>query len=522
MHLGDATRAALVGALALGLSSCLILPVRTAPGLEGRVVDQATGQPVADALVVVRFDGRYDDVLPDREQLGHAETTTDPDGRFRFDRYVRAGVSAWPLFRTEARVVGVLKEGFRCPPAASVPPSGRIEMALHAALDGDDQRSSCRPVSARRGEADRYMAAWRGLFPTRASEDRNEQRRQVDRLLEARSALGFGENCQGPVSDLAIAPGGDRAAFVATTDAGAQVHLVDLGPGGAGVPRPVAAARNAPPRRLAWTGPGELLLWQPASDASHGVSPSVFAPGHTEVVWAGARPRPGAPEPSASRGAGARRPLDPEDLSDEADTLWLGRSFALERDLDPETGLSRDRLRVTRQDGSRYRIDLPGEPCGSGSRFGRPHYRIGAQGRIGLDLRYVGDGCHAVQIDLATGSWARIDSVDAPAVCRAERRIPRAHLSIALRGWTRELDATLEAAGADPDAAYTLRVDASGATEVTSRSFAGERVELSGPPFPVATPLRRIDVTNVGAASAQTPPSSSPAPAAPAPDAATL
>ena len=61
--------AGLAFALALFQTSCIVLPVRIASGIEGAVVDAVTGRSVADALVVVRFDGRYDDVLPDREVL---------------------------------------------------------------------------------------------------------------------------------------------------------------------------------------------------------------------------------------------------------------------------------------------------------------------------------------------------------------------------------------------------------------------------------------------------------------------
>jgi hypothetical protein len=101
--------------------------------------------------------------------------------------------------------------------------------------------------------------------------------------------------------------------------------------------------------------------------------------------------------------------------------------------------------------------------------------------------------------DLESGNWARIDAAGAPAVCRAQRRIPPAHLAVALRGWTRELEATLETAGADPDAAYALRISPSGETQAMARDFAGDPLIVNGPPFPIATPLRRIDVTNVAA-----------------------
>jgi hypothetical protein len=229
----------------------------------------------------------------------------------------------------------------------------------------------------------------------------------------------------------------------------------------------------------------------------------IFGSDRSEVIWTGPRALPGALErslPASSKRTSSRLPLDPEDLSDEAETRWFGRSFALERYLDPETGLSRDRLRVTREDGSHHEINLPGETCGPRARFGRPHYRITSTGQLGLDLRWVEGGCHALRIDFETGAWARLDHGDAPSVCRAQRRIAPGQLATALRGWSRELHSTMDQAGADPDAAYTLSIEPDGATQLRARDFAGKPLTLKAPHFPVATPLRRIDVTNVAPA----------------------
>jgi hypothetical protein len=503
MRLREASGLALAAALVLNLSSCILLPVRVAPGMEGTVVDRASGEPLAGAIVLVRFDGRYDDALPDRQYLGHAEATTGPDGRFTLKSYVRGGVSLWPHFRTEARIVGVMREGYRCPSPQLVSSSEDVRIALSAALDPADRRSSCRPVSARRGEAEAYQTAWRNLFPARASAEEREQQEQLERLLAARAALGFGDNCEGPVRDLALAPGGRHVAFVADAPEGPEVRVVELAPGTSGRNRLVAKAEGVPPRRLAWTGPDELVLWQPSSEADRVISPLIFGPGRSEVIWSGPRALPGALErslPASSRRTSSRLPLDPEDLSDEAETRWFGRSFSLERRLDPETGLSLDRLRVTRQDGSQHEIDLPGESCGPRARFGRPHYRITSTGQLGLDLRWVEGGCHALRIDFETGAWARLDHGGAPSVCRAQRRIAPGQLATALRGWNRELRSAMDQAGADPDAAYILSIEPDGATQLRARDFAGEPLTLKAPRFPVATPLRRIDVTNVAPA----------------------
>ena len=373
----------------------------SAPRSTGQVVDQATGKPIAGAIVVVRFDGRYDDVLPDRDLIGHEEALTDASGRFQMDRIVRAGFSAWPLFKTEARVVGVMHEGYRCAAPRAAPESGLLRIALIPALDTLDRRDSCRPVTAERGEVTAYMDAWRTLFADDVARAPDESERQVERLLAARTVLGFGENCTGPVTDLAVAPDGARAAIhVAGSDA-APLQRIELA---SGARRAIDAdVGAAPDARLAWLGSSELVMVEP--EATQARSLASLAAARVVRLWSATDAQTPA-APAAGLGRDARpRPLDPESLSDESDRYWGGRSFALARTLDPTTGLSADELRVTREDGSRFALTLPGEACGQAGRFGRPQYRMTADGRSGLDLRFVGGGCHAVRIDLETGAW---------------------------------------------------------------------------------------------------------------------
>jgi hypothetical protein len=276
MRVRVACGAALCAASIFGVSGC-VMPVRVGPGLEGTVVDRTTGAGIEGAIVVVSYDGRYGDKLPDREHLGHAETRTGPDGSFRLPRYVRGGLAVWPLFQVETRVATVLHAGHRCAAPLHVEKDGPVRIEMVPALDAADQRDSCRPVASRRGEAEAYRTAWRALFPSDAPARDREQERELARTLEARAALGFGQNCTGPIIDLALAPGGERAAFVAAGRRGKEVQLVDLGAQGAAAPRSVGSAADAPPRRLAWTGAGELVLWQPASAADRAISPSVFS-----------------------------------------------------------------------------------------------------------------------------------------------------------------------------------------------------------------------------------------------------
>lgn len=487
----------------LGLTSCVVLPVRIGPAVDGQVVDQQSGRPVAGAIVVARFDGRYDDVLPDRDLLGHAEATTDAMGRFRIDRIVRPGFSAWPLYKTEARIVGVMHDGYRCAAPRAASDTGPVRITLSPAVDALDRRDSCRPVAAERGEVTAYMDAWRALFADSGTRAPDEGERQLERLLAARSVLGFGENCTGPVTDLAVAPDGSSAALRVVSGDGALVQRVELASGERhAIEEPAGASAHA---RLAWAGAGELVLVEPDAGAARALAPR--APAQRMLLWSA---RAGSPPASPSPGAAPRsRPLDVEDLSDESDRFWGGRSFALARTLDPSSGLAVDELRVTREDGSRAALALPGEACGQPGRFGRPQYRMTTDGRGGIDLRFVGGGCHAVRIDLETGAWQKLDGEARPARCETARRIPSANLSVALRGYMRELESALVEGGADPAAAFVLEIGADGETNALARNFAGDRLSVRVPRFPVATPLRRIDVSTVGLARPVAPDASS-------------
>jgi hypothetical protein len=443
--------------------------------------------------VVVRFDGRHSDQLPDRELLGHAETQTGPDGSFQIERYSRTGPAVWPVFRTEARIVSVLRSGYRCPDPMHVTGVANVRVELEPALDIEDQQASCRPVASRRGEAESYRVAWRGLYPAPETPAQREERRQLGRALEARTALGFGANCEGPVVDLSLAPDGKRVAFAVAEGAAVDLQLVDVTAQGTRAARSVGSGSDMPPRRLAWTQPERLVLWSPARLDGRSDAASIFSAGHAEVVWSDPRALPASIDRS-ERNANSHAPLEPDDLTDEADTRWLGRSFSLERSLDLQTGLGHDRLLVRLEDGSTFDTVLPGEACG-GARFGRPHFRVGVGGRLGFDLRYVEGGCHAVAIDLTSGAWSRLDTSRTAGQCRAQREIPPAQLATALRGWARELHDAMQRQSIDIGSSYAITIGAGGATRVLGRNANGTAVSGEAPMFPLSTPLERIDVT---------------------------
>jgi hypothetical protein len=506
-------------ALALFQTSCVILPARITSGVEGIVVDAVSGEGIADAIVVVRFDGRFGDVLPDREVLGHREAHTDASGKFRIRPLVRAGLSAWPLYKTDQRIVTVIKDSFRCATPVAIRHKGGVKIPLRAALDPQDQRESCRPVPSNRGETEAYMTAWRALFPDEGETQNAENDRQLARLLDARSALGFGENCVGPVTDLALAPDGRRAGYSSDPEK-PEVHLVELAPDRPRSPKPVAYDDDSPARRLAWTSAGDLVLWEPSPDAQRAVSPSIFGSDRFEVVWNAPHRRgaaPAAPDfrsgQAATESPRRHTPLEPADLNDEADSRWLGRSFSLKRSLDPDSGLARERLSVVRENGTRYDVPLPGEACGAPGRFGRPHYRIAADTEAGIDLRFVDGGCHAVAIDLETGAWTKLDQSPDDAVCSTTRTIPASSFNTALRSYARDVEKARGAAGADVVAAYALIIAPDGSTHAESRNHMGAAVSADVPNFPLATPLRRINVSLVG--TVQTAPLDPPPPPAP-------
>jgi hypothetical protein len=473
-----------------------------APGVSGTVVDKASGQPVEGALVVVRFDGHYDDILPDREVLGHREATTDARGRFSIATLIKPGLSAWPTFRTEARVVAVMRDGYRCPRPQRVPDSHEIRVGIQPALDGNDRRDSCSPVPAEKGEAVAYMAAWRELYPEVHVGPDDEEVHQLERLLSARSAFGFGENCEGPALDLALAPDGRRAAFEIAGDRESEIHVVELRANRSQLAQVIARDAQPSPRRLAWTSPIDLVLWEPSEDSYRAVSPSVFSAGAFERIWSASGPASRAPDrataPPLRSEETAVPVLVPEDLNDEGESRWRGRSFVLQQRPNPETGLPQDDLRVYREDATSYTLSLPGEVCGPRGRFGRPQYRIAADSRTSLDLRFVDGGCHVVRTDLETGAWSALDTVDRPGVCRAARRIQPTEFRTALRGYTRELESAIFEAGADPAAAYALRIEPNGTTQLDTRGFSGESMTIEVPRFPLDTPLRRIEITTLG------------------------
>ncbi|MCZ6784808.1 MAG: LpqB family beta-propeller domain-containing protein [Proteobacteria bacterium] len=491
-------RGSCLALLALPSVACVPLPMHLLPPVAGQVLDEKTGKPLQDAVVVVRFDARHGELLPDRDLLRHREAVTDGSGRFRIARAATPGLTAWPMIRTEARVVGVMKPGYRCGAPERV--GGRfLTLRLTPSRDEAERRASCRPVAARPSEAPEYLAAWRALYPRDGRKGRMADERPLKRLLEARRIFGVGENCTGPVVDLALAPGGARLAIGIEQAGRRSIEVVALESDSRRVARLAAPAEadGTRARRLAWASGGELILWEPGDALDRALAPSSLgaAGSGSEVVWRGATP----PAHRAPSNAGERiLPVLASELNDEGDARWLGRSFQVVRSLDPLTGLASSELHTQTSAGEEFVIPLPGESCGPAGQYGRPHYRITADGEVGVDLRYVDGGCHALAIHLTNGKWKRLDDARAAGVCAQTRRVPLPQLRAAMRGYVRDLEETLAAAGGDPGSAYQLRIAPDGRTTLIARDYLGASLKLVVAPFPVETPLSRIDVTAVG------------------------
>jgi hypothetical protein len=213
-----------------------------------------------------------------------------------------------------------------------------------------------------------------------------------------------------------------------------------------------------------------------------------LAGGAPRVLWRAPGPPPAAP----------CYDLELSRSHDRARALWLGRTFQLRRTIDPVTGLSREALRVAHENGSVQDIGLPGEPCGQVARFGSLDGRVADRGRSAFDLRYVERACRAVAVDLWSGSWRVVDDARSDAVCRESRSLPASQLQTALAGYMDEIQMVLEREDADPRASFSIRIEADGATSVASRDYDGQIRVVAVPPFPLSTPLRRIDVAVLG------------------------
>ena len=480
---------------AAGLTATACTPIAFAPVPSGVVVDAATGAPVSGAIVVFRYDRRSGADADDVDALAHREVLTGADGRFR------APGLAWRV-APSVRIASVLAAGYRCG-SADGDAGGSQKIALARAGAVEERRASCVPVSGTPREVPHYRAAWQALYPSVYRRSVRQPDAEVERVLAARRLLGFGANCEGPVTDLALSRDGRRlATWRQRAGSRATIRIQDLSGTEPVLLDEVDAPLDAPGVELAWTARHELVSWQPYSTHPPEVVPTLGleAPRSARVLWQPEAP-PAAPALAPARAGEPPRsqPLGRDDLLDPEDARWGERSFHRRSVLDPRTGLPVDVLETWHADGGRHAIALPGEACGR--RFGQPEQRITSDGDRAVDLRYVSGGCRPVRIDLDTGRYHTLDEA-VGARCRETRPVLAARFEDALRGYSLEVRRALSEAGADPASAFVLRLGRDGEARVEARDPFGRLVDADLPRFPLRTPLREIRVSVVGSAPA--------------------
>jgi hypothetical protein len=461
----------------------------------------ASGAPLPGALVVVRFDASYEEAPERYRPLAWRSVRSGLEGRFRAGPVLAPGIEAWPWQRSRARVLVALAEGHLCADEQELAADGSTRIALAPAGSEAERRASCPPLAGWPAGARDYAAAWRNLYaatPPDASTTPPE--RDLSRAVAFRRGFGFGANCTGPVLDLSLAPDGSRAALLLARGGEVEVQLVELSGAPGPVRRSLAHLPAEPPPRLAWTRSGGLISAGAGSGAGAG-RPELLAGPLDAPAGAGDDPaarmlwRPETPPASLAVETPDDPPaLEAADRHDDEGLRWSGRSFEDLHEVDAETGLPRDRLHVMDAGGATVTLPLPGEPCGPEGRFGRPQLRVSADGTRGLDLRFVEGACRAVAIDLTSGDWETLDGESEAGLCATQRQVPASQLAGALPGYLRELRRLLGEAGLDPAGAFVLDFESSAPARLEAQAPDGQRRALAVPPFPLATPLRRIAV----------------------------
>jgi hypothetical protein len=493
----------------------------------------------------VRFDASYDQVLSERELLGHREVTTDAEGRFRIDTFHGAGFSAWPWLEARSTVVGVIHEDYLCTDRAAKLADGTLRVLLLEATDSRPRIDSCQPVTATPAEAPSYWAAWNRLQSLE-----QEQAEKLDaRGLQARTLFGFGRNCRGPVLDAALSPGGERLARLIERPASSEAakrRIQILEVADAGEPVIVYAAPfrfDALKGHLAWIGSGELawieerlLADTPGPEAprpgSGRLARVLYSAGQNAVAALPAAP---APLPSGTRWTSSPEPVDAtmdlalpnlpetlpeaspealpasasgtvdapviageEDRHDRAGLRWGERQISRLQRPGRRSGMPRATLRVSKPGATTVEARLPGEACGRSGAFRGPEYTLSASGNLALDLRYTQGACQLVAIDLRRGAWRTLARAEGTATCQEARDVPPSKLRAAFPDYAAALDTIIERANFEPNVAFRIVLGPSRAARLEIPTSSGRTEILDAPPFPVKTPLLEIGVSTLG------------------------
>jgi hypothetical protein len=471
---------------ALGLLlACASARPQRAPELAGVVVGAQSGRPLVGALVVLREPAKSG--IPPRASFRHHEERTGAGGRFTVAASVRWSWRSGSSAGERGEVFSVFAPGYRCSLPLPLSPDRVVRIELQAASDPSEQRDSCPPPPAPAAVLPRYAAAV-ALLERSATHTAELRRRQADGHpadpLAALLSLGYGANCPGPILDFALHPEGRRLAFQEHTSRGVAIRVAFLDKA-TQAPMLIGYASEHPPRRLQWSANGALTLFREPGSLAWRISPRERA----EKIW---RPASGS-KPSEPG------PRDLPALASEENRTPSSqrRSLTVRRYLDPHTRLPTQWLTVTREDGGRVRLQLPGEPCARGGRSGSPTQGLAAHGNSAFDLRWVNGGCHLVRIDLGTGAWSPLDRAGSTGLCRESRRMASSELRRALPDYARRLEALLADPQIDPRAGYMLWIEPGRPGRVEAQDRLGGRRWLEAPRLPVRTPLRRIHLVPV-------------------------
>ncbi|NNL86091.1 MAG: hypothetical protein HKP27_10585 [Myxococcales bacterium] len=505
----------------------------------------AGGRPIAGATVVARFDASYDQVLGERQLLGHREVITDAEGRFRIDTFHSAGFSAWPWLEARSSVVGVIHEDYLCTNRAARLADGSLRVLLLEATDSRPRIDSCQPVSATPAEAPSYWAAWHRLH----SLEQERPEKLAARGLEARTLFGFGRNCRGPVLDAALSPGGERLARLIERPASAEavkrrIQILELADTGEPVIVYAAPFRfDALKGHLAWIGSGDLAwveeglhLAETRGPEARGAPLEVPRPSSgrlARVLYSAGRnalvalPAAPAPLPSGTRWTSSPEPVDAtmdialpgrpetlpasasgtvdapvvageEDRHDRAGLRWGERQISRLERLGRHSGMPRATLRVSKPGAATVDARLPGEACGRSGAFRGPEYTISASGNLALDLRYTQGACQIVAVDLRRGAWRTLARAEGTASCQEARDVPPSQFRAAFPDYAAALDRIIEQADLEPNVAFRIVLGPSHAARLEIPTSSGRTEILDAPPFPVKTPLREIGVSTLG------------------------
>src|SRR3990172_7500957 len=94
---------------------CVLLPLTacalSGDAIEGRVLEEGTGKPIPDAIVVVRWEGRVSSLADSHGVCVHVDSmVSDSQGRYKFTRWSKSS-KVGPVFNVKS-IVTAYKPGY--------------------------------------------------------------------------------------------------------------------------------------------------------------------------------------------------------------------------------------------------------------------------------------------------------------------------------------------------------------------------------------------------------------------------